>query len=474
MTGPAVEEFKIQILDNGTVRGEWIHLGQSRTSTEGSVDLDDLRRRTIDVLTDLLRRNQLTSEEELKLLGDHLFVTLLGRETRRYSEGGRGPGALLRDAVREVPESGEDEARRRLLRVRLEIRGTGNAHLASWPWEYLHIPVDPEDYKSDIFLGESAELMLTRQMPLAGGARPIQVQPPLRVLFVVLSPRSEALPDIEYGSVLAELVKLRDGDGGARIDLRVLAQHHMPDGTEIPDEDGDAERDERATYESFRMEVERWAPHVIHVISRGRYLETSAGRSCGQLAFPSGSSEPLWISDSDLANYLMSSPRLRLVFLQACETAETSSSPYPAISGVAQSLAQRNIPAVVAMHFQINSAVANKFARTFYQHLMRHTRIEVAMHEARQHIYFGSVVGENNRRDFGLPVLYLGDSSPLLGPQPQAASASRRRPSRRQSAPPLTAGATGAPRTSDLAAYQPSRPELHETTERAGGERNIA
>jgi hypothetical protein len=409
VTELAVEEFIVRVGPDRRVDAEWQHAGSSQ-SVSGDLDIDDLRLRTIDALVDLLRSNRLLKVNELKLLGEHLFVTLFGSSTLRDDARARsGPGALLRRAIKGDPT--DDEGGGRLLRVVLEM-GVGAERLASWPWEYLYIPLDSHDPDSGFFLGESKKFMLTRKLPLAVAARSIQVRPPLRVLFVVLSP--DNLDPIEYEAVLETLVELRDADGERGIDLRVLSQGHRPDGTAYPPDEDLAVQ---ATWPSFLNSVEQFDPHIVHIISHGRYSEALDGGPCGQVAFPRDDATADWIADRDLANQLNESgSALRLVFLQSCESAASSSNAYHVISGMAQSLAQKNIPAVVAMHFRIKSLLANTFARAFYERLMARSPIEIAMHVARRQLYLGGIADEAHRSGFGLPVLYLRESSPLLTP----------------------------------------------------------
>jgi hypothetical protein len=406
MTRVDIEEFRIKIEDDQKVRVEWCGQGD-----RGDLELDNLRLRTLNVLIGLLRSNRLRQVDELKILGEHLFVTLFGRtpEGRVMADDGYGgPGALLRKAIK--GERAPEDASRRLLKVTLEIRA-GNDMFASWPWEYLYVPENPLDPNTGFFLGERTNFVLTRNLPLVDSARAIRVRPPLRILFVVLSPAN--LPTIEYEAVLETLLRLRDEEGESRIGLWVLTEDHAPDGSRHPD----ASDQSRTTYRSFLGSVDQFDPHVIHIISHGRYGRTEEeGAASGQLAFTKDDSTAGWISDRDIANQLMDSPSLRLVFLQACETAETSSNPYQVISGMAQWLAQKNIPAVIAMHFQIKSSLANEFARAFYEALVERAAIEVAMHAARRQLYTSGVVGDSQRTGFGLPVLYLRGSGALLTP----------------------------------------------------------
>jgi len=261
--------------------------------------------------------------------------------------------------------------------------------------------------------------MLTRRHPLA----PEHVEnigPPLRILFVVLSPTAPdpdtnlPLAPIEYQAVLETLIKLRNDQGPSRIDLRVLTEEHADDGTELPPEEVGSVT--RASFRAFLATVEEFEPHVVHIIGHGRHRYDESGRPLGQIAFPNLDSTPKWIEDWELSNPMLDNRSVRLVFLQACESAETQSSPYQTISGLAQWLAQRGVPAIIAMHFQIESRVANEFARSFYDKLAQRTGIELAMHAARRQVYVGGVQGEVGRGAFGLPVLYLRESGALLTP----------------------------------------------------------
>ncbi|MEV4623911.1 CHAT domain-containing protein [Asanoa sp. NPDC049573] len=461
MTALSVEEFIIQVGRDQRVVAEWQHAGSSQ-QVSGELDIDDLRLRTIDVLVDLLRSNQLVKIHELKLLGEHLFVTLFGSSTLRDDVHGRsGPGALLRRAIKGDHADAEGGGGR-LLRVVLEM-GAGAERLASWPWEYLYVPLDSQDPDSGFFLGESKKFMLTRKLPLAVASRTIQVGPPLRVLFVVLSPNN--LDMIEYEAVLETMLELRDADDETRIDLRVLSQGHGPDGTPYPPDEDLAVQ---ATWPSFLNSVEQFDPHVVHIISHGRYSEGREGGPRGQVAFPRDDATADWIADRDLANQLNESgSSLRLVFLQSCESAASSSNAYHVISGMAQSLAQKNIPAVVAMNFKIKSLLANTFARAFYQNLVARSPIEVAMHAARRQLYLSGITDESHRRGFGLPVLYLRESSPLLSPamlSPSSATGSGggrvtapRGPDNRSGAGQLVVDRPGADRP-DSVAFTGRRP----------------
>jgi hypothetical protein len=405
MAEPRVEEFQIKVARAESANEPPSVIVRWRESeAQGHIELDTLRSRTIEVLVGLLRANRLNRIEELKLLGEYLYVTLF-----RTSRAEGGPSGFLKRAIK--TDSLEEDTGRRLLRVSLEIDADVE-RLGTWPWEYLYFPDDPGEPDSGFFLGERTNFMLTRQLPLAVSQRTISIRPPLRILFVVLSPTD--LPDIEYEAVLETLVQLRDSQGQTRIDLRVLTEQHSDNGARLEEEE--LGLNVRTTYRSFIRGVEDFDPHVVHIIGHGRYRSDGDLGPSGQLAFRRTDSTAGWVPDRELANMLRDSPSLRLVFLQACESAETQSHPYQVISGLAQWLAQKNIPAVIAMHFQVKSMLANEFARSFYEAMVKRATIEVAMHEARRQLYISGVTGDSHRSGFGLPVLYLRGSGALLTP----------------------------------------------------------
>ncbi|MFD1047533.1 CHAT domain-containing protein, partial [Kibdelosporangium lantanae] len=374
MSNPA-EEFNLKMSGpDHELTAVWSRPFGGTNERSTTIEVDPLRLRTIDVLVGLLRRNRLLEDNELKLLGEHLFVTLF--QTSKGTD--NGPGALLRQAIkgkREPDESGE-----RMLRVSLEF-DSDNEKFASWPWEYLFVPPVPGDPDSNFFLSWSTKLVLTRRMSLNTTSRDMHYQPPLKVLLAVLSPHGHGLVPVVYEPVMKMFIDLRDSEPTPRFRLWVFSPGHAQDGTPYPPDTDDPER---TSYPAFADVVSRFNPHLIHIIGHGRYIQRGDQGAYGQLAFPKDHTEPQWVNDWEIATELMENDDLRLVFFQACETAATSSHPYQAISGMAHSLAQKNIPAVIGMHFQVKSAMANKFARDFYQPLMQQKPIEVAMHAGRR------------------------------------------------------------------------------------------
>ena len=182
------------------------------------------------------------------------------------------------------------------------------------------------------------------------------------------------------------------------------------------------------------------------------YLEDGAG------------GEHAEVDSTELANLLADQTSLRLVVLNSCEGARTTlTDPF---AGVATTLVQLGVPAVVAMQFEISDAAAILFAEELYTNLIgRQYPIDAAVAEARKAIYI-----ELGTVEWATPVLFMGDvdvelfhfevaAAPLPPPPPPTVAPARTPAAVR--VPPIppadlpTAGATAASGT--IGARRPAR-----------------
>ncbi len=90
---------------------------------------------------------------------------------------------------------------------------------------------------------------------------------------------------------------------------------------------------------------------------------------------------PDLVSGEALGRLLHNARGLRLVLLNACEGSRTGQA--DPFAGVAQTLVQQGIPAVVAMQFEISDTAAIAFAQAFYTGLADGQPIDVALTHAR-------------------------------------------------------------------------------------------
>jgi hypothetical protein len=336
----------------------------------------------------MLRENRLTTDEEFEVLGANLYSVLFTNQI----------------GVDLTKELYNDETLD-YLRIELEF-GDGQSELASWPWEYLYCPLRLGQGGSGYPLGRLENVVLTRHLRLGGiTARPLQVEErPVRVLFVAASPEDKELKPVQYSSVLNAIKDLPAVKQGL-IEVTPLVDPEF-----VPIVDGQTRSTDtpsKTTLENFINMVEAVAPHIIHFIGHGQCKE-----GCGQIIFTQKDYKPDPVKDSDLANWLLPrSKSLRLVFLQACESALPD--PYQAVSGVAMHLAQKNIPAIVAMEYKVQMQIANVFARAFYHALADQKTVDVAVREGRKQIPL-QFRDSGRGHAYGLPVLYLRHTEALL------------------------------------------------------------
>jgi hypothetical protein len=355
------------------VRGKFYCLSQSsrpgaEAEMEGPFELrleSNLQYRTIKTLVEILRGNRMLTGE-VELLGTYLYSVLLDNE--------------IGEEFHNLLQSSDQN---KFLRVELHFEDF-NSELTNWPWEYLYrYPRDQQP--SGYFLVNHEQFALIRS-PRVKPQRPVRVQAddtPVRVLFVASSPCDEQ--KIEFEALQEQITGLKG------LEVTPLTTSWTNDPTHETAESGEA----RATYEKFKEIVGSKSPHVIHFVGHGRYE-----KSGGQIAFVQSNYKARWIQGSKLAEDLQNNKSVRLVFLQACESAMTDpSAPYQALSSVAGSLAGYYIPAVVAMQSKVENYVANNFAECFYGALTERMAVYQAMQKGRKKI--------PTKDALGIPVLYL-------------------------------------------------------------------
>jgi hypothetical protein len=136
-------------------------------------------------------------------------------------------------------------------------------------------------------------------------------------------------------------------------------------------------------------------PHIFHFIGHGT---VDNGRSSIILEDGTGKSAPL---DADQMMYLMGNTGVKVVILNACKTAKQDAR--NAILGVAPALVQAEIPAVIAMQFNVPDKTALGFTRDLYRFLVAGFPLDTAVTEMR----IGAFIGAGDRYFWGIPVLFM-------------------------------------------------------------------
>lgn len=381
----------------------WSHRwGDIERNGEATLDLS--ARDQIDLMTELLHvlLDRAAAEQDgeyrkdvdgvlLRLtrhLGAHLHQVLFGNEDLR---------AALHAALKQTEPEDDSGG---LVRIELNFLDRGRSH-ACWPWEYLCLPDTPQEPWAGKFLGMLARLALNRRV--SNNSRSPLTGPP-KLLLVVSRPTDEG--PVDDAALLATLNSLkRDG----KIILSTLVE---------PEPGAYLSRNIKpvATFSAFKYALGQ-GHDIVHFIGHGRVAFNQIERQIGgELGFVNADGRVHWVPEQELAEAFSQTNSVKLVFLQACESARAT--PRAHLSSVAMQLARKQIPAVIAMQAKIENAVANSFAAAFYGLLQHDVPIDWAVKEAREAL---SKFGDTQRLAFGLPVVYLSDYRGLSAPSPPSA-----------------------------------------------------
>ena len=281
------------------------------------------------------------------------------------------------------------EDRGKGLRIKLQIDPTDPelAKLASLPWESM-VRQETKDYYS-----------LQEQTPFVrylNVQRPHEVSkfvPPLRVLVVISNPKGTAPLDLDHE--------------------RSLMEESL---SEYPEIEVDFLEDATVSQLNQRLSEKKY--HVLHYMGHGDFDEKS-GMGVLLMEDADDRAAPL---DGERLGVILRSSSVRLVFLNACNTAKAdSSSGKDAFGGVATSLVAAGLPAVVAMQFPISDKAAIAFSRKFYSQIVRGRPVDAAVAISRREVFSEDA----SNLEWATPVLFMRAPDGMLfplesKPEPQA------------------------------------------------------
>ncbi len=259
-------------------------------------------------------------------------------------------------------------------RIRLRIDPTA-AELHALPWELLT--------DGPALLAAQAATPFSRYLPIALPWSEAVGESPLRVLVVISNPS-----DLEAEYELAPV------DVAAERELLEAAFATLDEEGQVEVEFLDAPVTLKRLEDALREEY-----HVLHFLGHGAF---SQRREQAALYLQDEQGRTHIVSDSALVGMLArQSPEARpqLVTLMACQSASRSTS--DAFAGLGPKLVAVGVPAVVAMQDFVAIETARTFTSTFYQRLLEHGSVDLAMNEAR------STLLTSERPDAAVPVLFM-------------------------------------------------------------------
>lgn len=273
--------------------------------------------------------------------------------------------------------SGDDSG----LRIKLQIDPSNAdvAALASLPWELLY----REDTRD--FLNLSRNTPLVRYLNVQRPSAPQAFNPPLRILVVMASPEGVAPLNLEQERQLIEQSWAQQS--GVEVDF--------------------LERPTTVQRLSDKLSDKQY--HVLHYMGHGDF-DRNTGQ--GVLLLEDQNGGPLPLDGQTLGGVILHDVKsLRLVFLNACDTAKvTKLKGQDPFAGVATAMIMAGIPAVVAMQFPITDKAAVSFAGTFYPRIVAGYPVDAAVAEGRKAIK----LADASSMEWATPVLFMRSPDGVL------------------------------------------------------------
>ncbi|MDZ4702139.1 MAG: CHAT domain-containing protein [Rhodothermales bacterium] len=316
--------------------------------------------RTAGVATRGERERKPVSPVAPDVLGRTLFDSLFGGAIRARVE---APGTI--------------DAPRRII-VQIDPNDRRMAPLLRLPWELACAP-DTGEYLS---LSETTTLF--RYMDVGHADTPASVMLPLRVLAVLSSPSDEAPLDL------------------ATERRKIEASWGMCSGVEV-------EFLEEATRSALEKRLVERSYQVLHYMGHGAFNDATGE---GALVMEDDAGKRMLVSGTELAGIVASAETLQLVYLNACNTAQSSEdASHNVFAGVAAALSATGaVPAVLAMQFSISDRAAIVFAEHFYKAIVDEQPADVAVAGARRAL----VEAHPGTLEWVTPVLYMRSLSGRL------------------------------------------------------------
>ena len=252
--------------------------------------------------------------------------------------------------------------------LRLRLRLTDAPSIAGLPWELLY------DRRGNSFIAQSERTPVVRYLEVPQPPRPLMVDGALRILVVISSPTD--LPELD---VEAEWRRVQDALA-AKVAEGTVKIDRLP----------------APTIQALSAWLRQNDVHILHFIGHGDYDDRIQD---GVVYFQDRYGRSTKVSPTVLGPYLRDHDPLRLVLLNACQSARVDST--DPFSGMAQGLVQQDCTAVVAMQFPISDGAATAFTGEFYGALADGFPVDQAATSARK-----ALIAEY-AAEWATPVLFL-------------------------------------------------------------------
>ena len=350
------DKFTLRVRSDDKLEARFESGGPAGTSLEeadGEISLDNRTSEFVDYFIDRLNKGDL-DEAGMKLLGRTLYEALFPGKV----------GHLFGEAL----QSNERGTRPLRVLVLLDLKSPA----MGWPLEFLCC--------DDRWLATRSDITLARSIKLDSSSSKARQQHglPLKLMVVFSGP-------VDLGGVMSltieKIAQWPAKEGASTVEVRVLGQ--LPEGEGAQDESRAGETGASeiiegvtylgipATFDNLRAVNKEFAPDIIHFIGHGQVRDDVPSVA---LLNPDGESE--WYSADELRESISSAPP-SLIVLQACDTGKSTRA--TDFTSLATALVRSNIPAVVAMQFEVRNDCATVFASGFYDELAKGSDVDAAV-----------------------------------------------------------------------------------------------
>lgn len=337
-------------------------------------------------------------KEDFEILGEMLRKILYGKFG----------AAVVEDIVFNLLELAKGAAK---CRIYLEFEK--NCELAVLPWEYT---VLKDNKNKSIYLAANKDknFDLIRRIDASGNLRMIDTKK-LNCVLIVSSQKNKTSNDDDIPAIGDDEVELVTGlfdelkaNYPARFDYQTLVNPEF--------ENLSKELEEAVS--KFETNGGDPPPYVIHYLGHSSFRNDE-----GKIVFLREDKNSHWIRDAEFAqvfdsrNLDFGSPQM--FTLQSCDSAKLST--YG--RGVALSLVNQKIPAILGMQNEVDTATSTQFMKKFYEALLQGNDVGEAVtigrtflgkgEEDAQGKYLKSESGWYKTNSFGSPVLFITTLKPI-------------------------------------------------------------
>jgi beta-lactam-binding protein with PASTA domain len=315
-----------------------------------------------------------TAPEQPTAIGQELFDMLFSS---------RDIYSALAECVTDADSKGKGVR----LRLKMNMKNAAVRDLARLPWELLH---DKSKYQ---YFGQWPDFSISRYLEVPKSFEVTVCRTRLRILVVSSNPRKDLALDKELDNLKKAL-----GDN-PNIDIDFL---------------------EAATIQKIDEKLAHGKKtgqkfHVLHYMGHGDFHNDQ-----GVLLLHKEDGGEDYVEAETFNTALQASDGIRLVFLNACNTAESSGQEgnHP-FAGVATALVFGGVPAVVAMQRPVPDSAAIVLSKAFYSNIARGVPVDAALSEGRRQMFYH----DRTTLDWAIPVLFMRSPNGVLfdfaeAPQP--------------------------------------------------------